>query len=294
MARASGLGKGLGSLIPSENQTQSQSGAGVDSIPVSDIKPNPHQPRKYFDEEALATLADSIRELGVLQPILIRPSESGYEIIAGERRWRAAKRVGLTAIPALVREADDTISLEQSIVENIQRSDLNPLEEAAAYQQLIEEFKLTHEQAAKRVGKSRTAITNILRLLILPPSIQKMVRDSKLSMGHARALLGTPDRALQEKIAKQTVAEGWSVRAVEEAIRESLTDEVDLAKAEKRTPLRAPGLIELESLLGDYLNTRVSISMGTDKGKIAIDFSTLEDLERIYLLMAENQAEINA
>ena len=294
MARASGLGKGLGSLIPSENQTQSQSGAGVDSIPVSDIKPNPHQPRKYFDEEALATLADSIRELGVLQPILIRPSESGYEIIAGERRWRAAKRVGLTAIPALVREADDTISLEQSIVENIQRSDLNPLEEAAAYQQLIEEFKLTHEQAAKRVGKSRTAITNILRLLILPPSIQKMVRDSKLSMGHARALLGTPDRALQEKIAKQTVAEGWSVRAVEEAIRESLTDEVDLTKAEKRTPLRAPGLIELESLLGDYLNTRVSISMGTDKGKIAIDFSTLEDLERIYLLMAENQAEINA
>lgn len=294
MARASGLGKGLGSLIPSENQTQSQSGAGVDSIPVSDIKPNPHQPRKYFDEEALATLADSIRELGVLQPILIRPSESGYEIIAGERRWRAAKRVGLTAIPALVREADDTISLEQSIVENIQRSDLNPLEEAAAYQQLIEEFKLTHEQAAKRVGKSRTAITNILRLLILPPSIQKMVRDSKLSMGHARALLGTPDRVLQEKIAKQTVAEGWSVRAVEEAIRESLTDEVDLAKAEKRTPLRAPGLIELESLLGDYLNTRVSISMGTDKGKIAIDFSTLEDLERIYLLMAENQAEINA
>ena len=294
MARASGLGKGLGSLIPSENQTQSQSGAGVDSIPVSDIKPNPHQPRKYFDEEALATLADSIRELGVLQPILIRPSESGYEIIAGERRWRAAKRVGLTAIPALVREADDTISLEQSIVENIQRSDLNPLEEAAAYQQLIEEFKLTHEQAAKRVGKSRTAITNILRLLILPPSIQKMVRDSKLSMGHARALLGTPDRALQEKIAKQTVAEGWSVRAVEEAIRESLTDEVALTKAEKRTPLRAPGLIELESLLGDYLNTRVSISMGTDKGKIAIDFSTLEDLERIYLLMAENQAEINA
>ncbi len=293
MARASGLGKGLGSLIPSENQTP-QAGAGVDSIPVSDIYPNPHQPRKYFDEEALATLADSIRELGVLQPILIRPGENGYEIIAGERRWRAAKRVGLTSIPALVREADDTVSLEQSIVENIQRSDLNPLEEAAAYQQLIEEFKLTHEQAAKRVGKSRTAITNILRLLVLPPSIQKMVRDSKLSMGHARALLGTPDRVLQEKIAKLTVAEGWSVRAVEEAIRESLSDEVDLAKAEKRTPLRAPGLIELESLLGDYLNTRVSISMGTDKGKIAIDFSTLEDLERIYLLMAENQAEINA
>ena len=292
MVRASGLGKGLGSLIPSESQPQSVT--GIDTIPVSDVQPNPHQPRKYFDEEALSTLSDSIRELGVLQPILVRPTESGYEIIAGERRWRAAKRVGLTAIPALVREVDDTISLEQSIVENIQRSDLNPLEEAAAYQQLIEEFSLTHEQVAKRVGKSRAGITNILRLLVLPPSIQKMVRDGKLSMGHARALLGSPDRVFQEKIAKLAVAEGWSVRAVEEAIREASEDEVDLVKAEKRTPLRAPGLIELESLLGDYLNTRVSITMGSDKGKISIDFSTLEDLERIYLLMAENQAEINA
>lgn len=292
MARASGLGKGLGSLIPSENQPQSVS--GIDTIPVSDVQPNSHQPRKYFDEEALSTLADSIRELGVLQPILVRPTDTGYEIIAGERRWRAAKRVGLTAIPALVKDVDDTISLEQSIVENVQRSDLNPLEEAAAYQQLIEEFQLTHDQVAKRVGKSRTAITNILRLLVLPPSIQKMVRDNKLSMGHARALLGTPDRIFQEKLAKQAVAEGWSVRAVEDAIRDSNEDEIDLTKAPKKAPLRAPGLIELETLLGDYLNTRVSISMGSDKGKISIDFSTLEDLERIYLLMAENQAEINA
>lgn len=292
MARASGLGKGLGSLIPSENQPQPVS--GIDSIPVAEVQPNPHQPRKHFDEETLTTLADSIRELGVLQPILVRPVENGYEIVAGERRFRAAKRVGLTSIPALVRDVDDTISLEQSIVENIQRSDLNPLEEAAAYQQLIEEFKLTHDQAAKRVGKSRAAITNILRLLVLPPSIQKMVRDNKLSMGHARALLGTPDRVFQEKIAKQAVSEGWSVRAVEDAIRASSEDEIDLTKPIKKAPLRAPGLIELESLLGDYLNTRVNISMGADKGKISIDFSTLEDLERIYLLMAENQAEINA
>ncbi len=293
MARASGLGKGLGSLIPSENQKQPSS-AGVDSIPITDVQPNPHQPRKYFDDEALSTLADSIRELGVLQPILVRPVGSGYEIVAGERRWRAAKRVGLTSIPALVKEVDETASLEQAIVENIQRSDLNPLEEAAAYQELIEEFKLTHDQVAKRVGKSRTAVTNILRLLVLPPSIQKMVRDNRLSMGHARALLSTPDRVFQEKVAKQAAAEGWSVRAVEEAIRGSQDNEVDLVKAEKKTPLRAPGLIELESLLGDYLNTRVNISMGSDRGKIAIDFSTLEDLERIYLLMAENQAEINA
>lgn len=292
MARASGLGKGLGSLIPSENQTQTV--VGVDTIAVSEVTPNAHQPRKYFEEEALSTLADSIRELGVLQPILVRKTNSGYEIIAGERRWRAAKRVGLTAIPALVKEADDAVSLEQAIVENVQRSDLNPLEEASAYQQLIEEFNLTHDQVAKRLGKSRTAITNTLRLLVLPPSIQKMVRDSRLSMGHARALLASPDRVFQEKIAKQAVSEGWSVRAVEEAIREASEDEIDLTKPVKRTPLRAPGLIELESLLGDYLNTRVNISMGTDKGKIAIDFSTLEDLERIYLLMVENQAEINA
>jgi len=292
MARASGLGKGLGSLIPSENQATTVT--GIDTVPVAEVSPNPLQPRKYFDEEALSTLADSIRELGVLQPILVRPTDAGYEIIAGERRWRAAKRVGLTAIPALIRDVDDTISLEQSIVENVQRSDLNPLEEAAAYQQLIEEFKLTHDQVAKRLGKSRTAITNTLRLLVLPPSIQKMVRDSRLSMGHARALLGSPDRVFQEKIAKQAVSEGWSVRAVEEAIRAVSEDEIDLTKTAKKTQLRAPGLIELESLLGDYLNTRVSISMGSDKGKISIDFSTLEDLERIYLLMAENQAEINA
>jgi len=293
MARSSGLGKGIGSLIPSGSQPQSVS--GIDMIPVSDIMPNQYQPRKQFDEEALSTLSDSVRELGVLQPILVRSTKDGYELIAGERRWRAAKRVGLTTIPALIRDVDDTVSLEQAIVENVQRSDLNPIEEAAAYQQLIEEFKLTHDQVAKRVGKSRTAITNILRLLLLPPSIQKMVRDNKISMGHARALLGSPDRAFQEKMAKQVVSEGLSVRAVEEAVRESTSDEIDLTKpnAAKKTPLRAPGLIELETLLGDYLNTRVNISMGADKGKITIDFSTLEDLERVYLLMASNQA-INA
>lgn len=287
MARASGLGKGLGSLIPSGSQPKSP--IGIDTIPVADVKPNPYQPRKHFDEESLSTLADSIRELGVLQPILVRNTENGYELVAGERRWRAAKRVGLTEIPALVRDVDDTVSLEQAIVENVQRSDLNPIEEAAAYQQLIEEFKLTHDSVAKRVGKSRTAVTNTLRLLVLPPSIQKMVRDNKLSMGHARALLGTPDRIFQEKIAKQAVAEGMSVRSVEEAVRAVSEEEIDLTSKNtaKKTPLRAPGLIELESLLGDYLNTRVSISMGTDKGKISIDFSTLEDLERIYLLMAD-------
>lgn len=293
MARSSGLGKGIGSLIPSGSQPQSV--AGIDMIAISDVKPNQYQPRKHFDEEALSTLSDSVRELGILQPILVRSTNDGYEIIAGERRWRAAKRVGLTTIPALIRDVDDTVSLEQAIVENVQRSDLNPIEEAAAYQQLIEEFSLTHEQVAKRVGKSRTAITNILRLLLLPPTIQKMVRDNKISMGHARALLGSPDRAFQEKVAKQIVSDGLSVRAVEDAVRET-SDEIDLTKPNTgtRTPLRAPGLIELETLLGDYLNTRVAITMGADKGKISIDFSTLEDLERIYLLMASSDQSINA
>lgn len=197
----------------------------------------------------------------------------------------------MTSIPALIKDVNDAVSLEQAIVENIQRSDLNPLEESAAYQQLLEEFELTHEQVAKRVGKSRATISNTLRLLQLPPSIQKMIRESKLSMGHARALLGTPNRELQESLAKKAVAEGWSVRAMEEAVREVSEDEIDLTKNKGRTQLRAPGLIELESLLGDYLNTRINIKMsGSDKGKIMIDFSTLEDLERVYRLMTENSS----
>lgn len=290
MARVSGLGKGLGSLIPSGVSPTAVS--GIDMIAISDVSPNPFQPRKHFDEESLSTLADSIRELGVLQPILVRKSENGYELIAGERRFRASKRVGLTEIPALIKDVNDSVSLEQAIVENIQRSDLNPLEESAAYQQLIEEFELTHDQVAKRVGKSRASVTNTLRLLQLPPSIQKMIRDSKLTMGHARALLSTPDRELQESIAKKAVAEGWSVRSMEEAVREVSEDEIDLTKPQTRTQLRAPGLIELESLLGDFLNTRIAIKMsGADKGKITIDFSTLEDLERIYRLMTEKQTE---
>ncbi len=289
MGKASGLGKGLGSLIPSQQQPKAS--AGIEEISVSEISPNPNQPRKYFDEASLSTLADSIRELGVLQPILVRRRGNTFEIIAGERRWRASKRVGLSSIPVIVTDVDDSVSLEQAIVENVQRSDLNPMEEATAYQQLIEDFNLTHDQVAKRVGKSRTTITNILRLLVLPPSIQKMVRDNKLSMGHARALLGTPDRVFQEQIAKKAVSEGWSVRAIEEAVRDATEAEVDLTKKDRSTPLRAPGLIELESLLGDRLNTRVNISMKGDKGKITIDFSTLEDLERIYLLMAEQQSQ---
>src|SRR3954464_13666657 len=198
----------------------SASGSELREIPLSQIRPNPHQPRTHFDEEALASLAASIAELGVLQPVLLRPvSDEEYELVAGEGRWRAAKRAGLQTIPALVRETPDVSALEQAVVENLHREDLNPLEEAAAYQQLIEDFSMTHDQLAPRVGKSRATVTNMLRLFQLPPAIQKLVAEGTLSAGHARALLGTPDRAFQESLARKAVQEGLSVRAVEEAVR---------------------------------------------------------------------------
>jgi ParB family chromosome partitioning protein len=242
-----------------------------------------------FDEESIGALADSIREVGLLQPVLVRPAGDGFELIAGERRWRASKRVGLQTIPALVRETDDDTALEQALVENVQREDLNPLEEAAAYQQLIEDFKLTHEQVAARVGKSRAAISNTLRLLQLPPSIQLAVRESQLSMGHARALLGTPDRAFQEALAKRAIKEDLSVRIVEEAVRarnDGASANGDKPPAPGR--MRPPGLAELEELLSDFLETRVKIKMGKGgKGSMTVDFAGLDDLERIYRRMTE-------
>ncbi len=294
MARRGGLGKGLGALIPPGGEDGPDVG-GVDELPISSIEPNRYQPRDYFDEEALGSLADSIRQVGVLQPILVRPSGDGtYELIAGERRWRAARRVGLQTIPALVRETDDSTALEHALVENLHRDNLNPLEEAAAYQQLIEDFNLTHDDVASRVGRSRASISNTLRLLQLPPAIQRSVQEKKLSMGHARALLGSPDRAFQEELAKQIVEEDLSVRATEEAVREHQgvpqptapepSDDSATMPASRRR-LRPPGLLELEELLGDHLDTRVKISMGTSRGKVVVEFSTLEDLERIYRLM---------
>ena len=259
MARRGGLGKGLGALIPAGVP---EGFGGLDEIPVAAIRPNPFQPREHFDEEELASLAESIREVGILQPVLVRETDDGYELIAGERRWRAARRVGLQNIPALVRETDDASALEHALVENVHRSDLNVLEEAAAYQQLIEDFGLTHEEVSIRVGRSRTSVTNTLRLLQLPPTVQRLVRDKSLTMGHARALLGTPDRALQEQLARRIVAEGLSVRAIEDALREPTvvtTDDDDATTAEDASEsaeaghathqLRPPGLLELESLL---------------------------------------------
>jgi ParB family chromosome partitioning protein len=267
---------------------------GVRHIEVDRITPNPEQPRLAFDQESLDELAASIREHGVLQPILVRPIDDGFEIIAGERRWRAARRVGLQTIPALLRTTDDASTLEQALVENVHRADLNPLEEAAAYQQLIEDFQLTHEQVAARVGRSRVAITNTLRLLQLPPAIQKMIQDDTLKEGHARALLGTPDRAFQEQLARRAVNEGLSVRAVEEAVRahSGVPDKRSGARAggpSATGQLRAPGLLELEELLGDYLETRVKIALGGKQGKVSIDFADLEDLERVYRLITEGR-----
>ena len=287
MARPGGLGRGLGALIPSPEAGAAPT-LGLLEIPTTSIQPNPHQPREFFDEEALNALAESIREVGVLQPVLVREADDGYELIAGERRWRAAKRVGLQTVPAIVRVADDALALQQAIVENVQREALDPLEEAAAYQQLIEDFKLTHDDVARRVGKSRASVTNCLRILQLPPTVQRYIHDGSLKRGHAIALLGTPDRAFQEQLARRAVSDDLSVRSVEEAVRmrsEPITERV--ARAGKK--LRPPGLPELENLLSDHLDTRVSVVMSEAdrRGKVVIEFADLEDLERIYRRMTD-------
>jgi ParB family chromosome partitioning protein len=262
-------------------------------LTITDIRPNPNQPRVHFDEESLVELSASIQAIGVLQPILVRPVEGGFELIAGERRWRAAQRAGLSRIPAVVRVTDDVASVEQALVENLHRQDLTPLEEAAAYQQLLEDFGMTHEQVATKVGKSRSAITNALRLLSLPASIQQLLADGRLSAGHAKAILGTPDRGLQETLAKRAVAEQLSVRAVEEAIRGDQPKPAAVAARPKpaSATLRPPGLLELEQLLGDHLQTSVSVAMTTKHGRVVIEFADLEDLERIYRLMTEGPTE---
>jgi ParB family chromosome partitioning protein len=295
VARRSGLGKGLGSLIPTTERLQ-DSDATLRELPLSEIVANTFQPRSHFDEEALVSLSASIRSVGVLQPILVREvGEDSYELIAGERRWRAAKRAGLQTIPAIVRSAEDEGSLEQALVENLHREDLGALEEAAAYQQLIEEFKLTQDQVATRVGKSRSAVANTMRLLQLPTSIQRLLGDGQLSAGHARALLGTPDRAFQEKLAKAIVSEKLTVREVEDRVREhGGTPEPEgqqpsTGGTKPVTAVRPAPLLELEEMLSDHLDTRVSVSMGQRKGRIVIDFSTLEDLERVYRVIVDGK-----
>jgi ParB family chromosome partitioning protein len=290
VARRSGLGKGLSSLIPADLESD---GAVYRDVAVSDIEPNRFQPREHFDEETLAALAASITQVGVIQPIVVREIDEGsYELIAGERRWRAAKRAGLPSIPALVRGADDLASLETAVVENLHRQDLNALEEAAAYLQLIEDFELTQEQVATRVGRSRSAVANTIRLLQLPPSVQRLLIEGQLSAGHARALLATPDRAVQETIAARVVDEGLTVRQIEELLRPDAEEPTaggdDDEPSSTPTPAASPGLVaepgvlELEELLAARLETRVQVKLGKGPGRVVIDFADLDDLERIY------------
>lgn len=286
MARPSGLGRGLEALIP--NDLLGDRASSLLEVPINSIRPNPNQPRSQFDEEELGSLTASIRAVGVLQPVLLRAVDSDqYELIAGERRWRAARRAGLHTIPALIRTVDDLGSVEQALIENLHRVDLNPMEEAGAYQQLIEDFGLTHEQLASRVGRSRAAISNTLRLFQLPPSIQRLVIEGELSAGHARALLATPDRNFQEALARRALAEDLSVRAVEEAVRQRTEPNGHRETASRAGRLRPPGVVELESLLSQHLDTRVKVDMGARKGRVLIEFATLEDLERIYRAMTE-------
>ena len=298
MSRPSGLGKGLGALIPAEGGVGS---AGYRELPVDSIQPNTLQPREKFDEEALESLSASVRELGVLQPVLVRQvGADGYQLIAGERRWRAARRAGLETIPALVRDVEDQRSLEQALVENLHREDLNPLEEAAAYQQLIEDFGLTQEQVATRVGKSRSAVTNTLRLFQLPAAIQGMIAAAELSAGHGRALLTIEDSEAAVQLAKTAATEGWTVRQLEAEVKAADTDTpaATSGKRSGRQPAKASAgsrsaggeppaaaLLELEALLENHLDTKVSVTMGASKGRIQVDFADIGDLERIYRRM---------
>ena len=280
-------------------------GTGLQEISVSSIDPNPNQPRNHFDEDSLAELSASIKAIGLLQPVLVRPSSTPdrFELIAGERRWRASKRAGLSTIPAIVRVTDDVSSVEQALVENLHRQDLTPLEEAAAYQQLLEDFSMTHEQVAAKVGKSRSAITNSLRLLTLPPTIQQYLAEGRLSAGHAKALLGTPDRALQESLARVAVEQSLTVRGLEEAVRNAVNPGASSTtvtpkpgatgvKPKTGTPgrvklVKEPGLHELEELLSEHLATPVTVTLSGKHGKMVVEFADLEDLERIYRLMTE-------
>jgi ParB family transcriptional regulator, chromosome partitioning protein len=286
--RRGGLGRGLSALIPSDPGNGDGPDVGIREVPISQIEPNRYQPRTYFDEESLAGLTASIRELGVLQPILVRKvGTDRYELVAGERRWRAAKRAGLQVIPIVMREITDELSLQHALVENLHRENLNPLEEAAGYQQLIEDFNLTQEEVAQRVGKSRSAVANLLRLFQLPPQVQKLVGEGRLSAGHAKALLGTPDRSFQESLAQRIVSEGLTVRDAEETVRKRNESPAAPPPApEPASKLPPPGLLELEELLAERLDTRVKINLGPKRGRVVIEFADLEDLERIYRVMA--------
>lgn len=267
-------------------------GARFAEIPLEEIRPNPRQPRTVFDEEALVELVASVREIGVLQPVVVRPLEPAegdarFELIMGERRWRASQQAGLSVIPAIIRETTDDDLLRDALLENLHRSDLNPLEEAAAYQQLLDDFACTHDELAQRIHRSRPQITNTLRLLRLPPLVQRRVAAGVLSAGHARALLGLPDAAAMERLAQRIVAEGLSVRATEEIV--ALGGEPEAAKPAPRGPRpgdRIAALDDLAGRLSDRLDTRVKVALGKTKGRLTVEFASVQDLNRILDVIA--------
>ena len=320
-----GLGRGLGALIPESPRLADGDaargpdlavraagsgesvtapvevfGAHYTEIEVSAITPNPRQPRRSFDEEALDELAESIRQVGLLQPVVVRTAgPSRYELIMGERRWRACQRAGLTEIGAIVKQTQDNELLRDALIENMHRQQLDPLEEAAAYQQLLDDFGATHEELAHKIGRSRPHISNTLRLLNLPPAVQKRVAAGVLSAGHARALLGLQDHDVQERLASRIVAEGLSVRAVEEIV--AIGSDESPPRRSARTgarPPTAPGLRHLAERLSDLFETRVKVELGQRKGKIVVEFATIDDLERIVKAMspaaAGSQAPVTA
>ncbi|BCJ59426.1 chromosome partitioning protein ParB [Micromonospora endophytica] len=258
-------------------------GARFAEISVDSIVPNPKQPRQVFDEEALEELKTSIQEVGFLQPIVVRQlDDEKFELVMGERRWRAAQAVGREVIPAIVRDTRDDAMLRDALLENIHRANLNPLEEAAAYQQLLEEFGATHEELARRIGRSRPQISNTIRLLNLPAQVQRRVAAGVLSAGHARALLSVEDSETQEQLALRIVAEGLSVRATEEIVALTLTEgPAKKESAKRRSKPHAPALSDLADRLSDRFDTRVKVDIGRSKGKITIEFATVDDLERI-------------
>ncbi len=277
-ARKSGLGRGLDSLIPVKRPT-----AGFAELEIEEIAPSPQQPRSRFDEDALGGLAASIREVGVLQPVVVRPAdtEGTYYLIAGERRLRAAEMAGLATIPAVIRGVEsDERHLTEALIENVQREDLSSLEEAAAYRNLLEDFGMTHEEVATRVGKSRSAVTNTLRLLQLPAPIQGMLEREELSAGHARALLALDDDAYASHIAERVVLEGWSVRMVEEAVKSRSI--IEVGTPGRQPKMRPAAIIELEERLSERLATKVQITTRGEGGRMTIRYGSLEDLERIY------------
>jgi ParB family chromosome partitioning protein len=315
--RKGGLGRGLASLIPTGPGDVGAAGLGprmgaaaadvvlggppgIDAAAVGavyreidpeQIDPNPRQPRQVFDEEAMAELVHSIREFGLMQPIVVRAADAAgrYQLVMGERRWRAAQHAGLAAVPAIVRETSDDNMLRDALLENIHRVQLNPLEEAAAYQQLLEEFAVTHDELAARIGRSRPLITNMIRLLRLPIAVQRRVAAGVLSAGHARALLALesgPDG--QEELAARIVAEGLSVRATEEAVTLANRGDSTPTPGPRRKPIQMPGLQDVAERLSTTFDTKVTVSLGKRKGKIVVEFGSVDDLQRIVSLMDDS------